>query len=48
MIIREYYQPTAPDPVLAPDQVLGLALQHEPHARAVTGIDESGGEARGA
>ena len=46
MIIREYYQPTAPDPILAPDQVLGLARQHEPPARAVTGIDESGGEAR--
>ena len=46
MIIREYYQPGAPDPVLDPAQVLRLVRQHLPEARAVTGIDETGGEAR--
>lgn len=46
MISREYYQTGAPDPVLEPGQVLRLVRQHVPEARAVTGIDESGGEAR--
>ncbi len=45
-IIREYYQPNAPDPILPDEQILALARRHEPHARTVTGVDESGGEAR--
>jgi aminoglycoside phosphotransferase (APT) family kinase protein len=40
-----YVQPDAPDPVLDFELVLSLARRHEP-ARAVTGVDESGGEAR--
>lgn len=46
MIIREYYQPGAPDPVLDPARILHLVRQHVPGAQAVTGIDETGGEAR--
>ncbi len=46
MIIREYYQPEAPDPVLDADVVLALARRHLDQAHRVTGIDESGGEAR--
>lgn len=46
MIIREYYQREAPDPILADDLVLALARRHEPAVRAVTAIDETGGEAR--
>jgi aminoglycoside phosphotransferase (APT) family kinase protein len=41
-----YVQPDAPDPVLADDVVLSLVRRHAPDARAVTGVDESGGEAR--
>src|SRR4051794_2819569 len=41
-----YLQPDAPDPVLAEDVVLSLVRRSVPHARAVTAIDESGGEAR--
>jgi hygromycin-B 7''-O-kinase len=41
-----YLQPQAADPVLSDDVVLGLVRRHVPHARAVTGVDESGGEAR--
>ena len=41
-----YLQPDAPDPVLDPDAALALARRHVPAARAVTGVDESGGEAR--
>ena len=41
-----YVQPDAPDPVLADDVVLSLAQRHVHAARAVTGVDESGGEAR--
>ena len=44
---REFYiQPDAPDPVLSDAQALSLAREHCPQARAVTGIDETGGEAR--
>ncbi len=44
---KDYYiQPDAPDPLLSPEQVLAYARQHAPQARAVTGIDETGGEAR--
>ena len=46
MIIREYYQQDAPDPILEATAVLRLARQHVPEAQAVTGIDETGGEAR--
>jgi hygromycin-B 7''-O-kinase len=46
MIVREYYQPDAPDPVLSDAVVLELAHRHLPAIRAVTGIDETGGEAR--
>lgn len=41
-----YIQPDAPDPVLDPELVLSLACRHEPGVRAVTGVDETGGEAR--
>jgi hygromycin-B 7''-O-kinase len=41
-----YLQPHAPDPVLTDDVVLGLVQRHVPNARVVTGVDESGGEAR--
>jgi aminoglycoside phosphotransferase (APT) family kinase protein len=41
-----YFQPNAPDPVLSEELVLALVRRHVPEAQAVTGIDESGGEAR--
>jgi aminoglycoside phosphotransferase (APT) family kinase protein len=41
-----YFQPDAPDPVLTEAVVLGLVQRHVPNAHAVTGVDESGGEAR--
>jgi hypothetical protein len=41
-----YTQPDAPDPVLSPGTVLALARRHLPAAGEVTGVDESGGEAR--
>jgi hygromycin-B 7''-O-kinase len=41
-----YLQPNAPDPVLTDAVVLGLVGRHVPDARAVTGVDEGGGEAR--
>lgn len=41
-----YVQPEAPDPVLSPEVVLSLVQRHEPNAQTVTGVDESGGEAR--
>jgi aminoglycoside phosphotransferase (APT) family kinase protein len=41
-----YLQPDAPDPVLTDAVVLGLVQRHVPNARAVTGVDESDGEAR--
>jgi hygromycin-B 7''-O-kinase len=46
MIVRKYYQREAPDPVLTPEHVLRLARRHVPTARELTGIDETGGEAR--
>jgi len=46
VIIREYYQRNAPDPILAEEVVLDLARRHEPGITAVTGVDETGGEAR--
>ncbi len=41
-----YLQPDAPDPVLSNALVLSLVRRHIPTAQAVTGVDESGGEAR--
>jgi aminoglycoside phosphotransferase (APT) family kinase protein len=41
-----YLQPDAPDPVLDSEVVLTLARRHVPSVRAVTAVDESGGEAR--
>lgn len=41
-----YSQPDAPDPVLDGELVLSLVQRHVPEARAVRGVDESGGEAR--
>lgn len=47
MVTRDVYlQPEAPDPVLDADTVLTLVRRHVPEARAVTSVDESGGEAR--
>jgi hygromycin-B 7''-O-kinase len=41
-----YLQPGAADPVLAPETVVALAHRHVAKAGDVTGVDESGGEAR--
>lgn len=41
-----YFQPDAPDPVLAEAVVLSLVRRHVPTAQALRGVDESGGEAR--
>jgi hygromycin-B 7''-O-kinase len=46
VIVREYYQPGAPDPVLEDTLVLTIARRHVPSCQVVTGVDESGGEAR--
>jgi hygromycin-B 7''-O-kinase len=47
MVTRDVYvQPEAPDPVLGPDAVLAIVRRHTPRAREVTGVDETGGEAR--
>src|SRR5215216_7087442 len=44
---RDYYiQPDAPDSVLSEEKVLSLARQFVPGVKAVTAIDETGGEAR--
>jgi aminoglycoside phosphotransferase (APT) family kinase protein len=41
-----YLQPEMPDPVLTDAVVLRLVQRHVPGACSVTGVDESGGEAR--
>lgn len=41
-----YLQPDAPDPIHSDDVVLALVRKHVPNAKSVTGVDESGGEAR--
>ena len=46
ILTDSYVQPGAPDPVLGGDRVLELVRRHAPAAREVTGVDESGGEAR--
>jgi len=44
---KDYYiQPDAPDPLLSAEQVLGYVRRHVPEVKAVTGVDETGGEAR--
>lgn len=44
---RDFYiQPDASDPVLSDEIVLTLARRHTPDARTISGVDESGGEAR--
>lgn len=46
-MLKEYYlQPEAPDPVLPESEVLRCVRRFAPSAKAVTGVDESGGEAR--
>ena len=41
-----YLQPDAPDPIHSDEVVLAIVRKHVPDAKAVTGVDESGGEAR--
>ena len=44
---KDYYiQPDASDPVLGAEQVLDYVRRHAPEAKAVTSVDETGGEAR--
>ena len=44
---KDYYiQPDAADPVLSEEKVLSFARQYVPDVKAVTGVDETGGEAR--
>jgi hygromycin-B 7''-O-kinase len=46
MLTEYYFQPDATDPVLPDSEVLRCVRRFVPEARAVTGVDESGGEAR--
>jgi hygromycin-B 7''-O-kinase len=46
MLTEYYLQPDAPDPVLAEAEVLRCVRRFVPSAKAVTSVDESGGEAR--
>lgn len=41
-----YYQRNAPDPVLDERTVMSIVRRHMPQATSLTGVDESGGEAR--
>jgi len=41
-----YLQPDAPDPIHSDEIILGIVRDYVPDARVVTGVDESGGEAR--
>ena len=44
---KDYYiQRDAADPVLSEEKILSLARQHVPDIKAVTAVDETGGEAR--
>src|ERR1700716_3031805 len=46
-MLEEYYlQPNAPDPVLPEAEVLRCVRRFVPTAKAMTRVDESGGEAR--
>jgi aminoglycoside phosphotransferase (APT) family kinase protein len=46
MLTEYYLQPNAPDPVLPEAEVLRCVRRFVPTAKAVTRVDESGGEAR--
>ena len=46
MLTEYYFQPDAPDPVLSEAEVLRCVRSFVPSAKAVTAVDESGGEAR--
>ncbi len=46
MLTEYYLQPEAPDPVLSEAEVLRCVRRFVPNAKAVTAVDESGGEAR--
>jgi hygromycin-B 7''-O-kinase len=46
MLSEYYFQPDAPDPVLPEGDVLRCVRRFVPEVRAVTAVDESGGEAR--
>ena len=46
MLTEYYLQPDAPDPVLPEAEVLRCVRRFVPGAKAVTAVDESGGEAR--
>jgi aminoglycoside phosphotransferase (APT) family kinase protein len=46
MLTEYYLQPEAPEPVLADWEVLRCVRRFVPEARAVTAVDETGGEAR--
>lgn len=46
VIVREYFQPGAPDPVLPYERVLAIVERYVPGADRVAFVDESGGEAR--
>lgn len=46
MLTEYYLQPDAPDPVLSESEVLRCVRRFVAGARAVTAVDESGGEAR--
>jgi len=41
-----YIQPNAPDPIHSDEVVLDIVRKHVPDVKAVTGVDESGGEGR--
>ena len=44
---KDYYiQPESPDDVMDTEQVLAFVRRHEPKAKSVTAVDETGGEAR--
>ncbi len=46
VIVRQYFQPGAPDPVLPNERVLAMVERCVPGADRVASVDESGGEAR--
>src|SRR5262245_50803535 len=46
MLTEYYLQPAAPDPVLSEREALRCVRRFVPSAKAVTAVDESGGEAR--
>ena len=46
MLKTEYYQRGAADPILDNSLVLSIVREYAPEAKEVTGVDETGGEAR--